>query len=151
MSNKFMKEAYRQAIKAMEHDEVPVGCVIVKNDKIIARAYNKKETLNLATAHAEVLAIQKASKKLQSKYLDDCDLYVTLEPCLMCAGAIVQARLRNVYYGTSDPKGGAMKSAIDLDKINVINHHPKIYQDVMVEGCSTLLKTFFKNKRNKRK
>ena len=110
MQKKFMKAALKEAKKAYEKLEVPVGCVIVKDGKIIARAHNLKESKTDTTKHAEILAIQKASRKLQSWRLIDCDLYVTLEPCAMCAGAIIQSRIKNVYYGTHDLKTGAVGS-----------------------------------------
>lgn len=106
-----MKEALKQAARAKEKDEVPVGAVIVKDDVIIARAHNLKEHKQKATAHAEVLAIEKATKKLGTWCLQDCDLYVTLEPCMMCTGAIELSRIRRLYYGTSDPKGGAVRTS----------------------------------------
>lgn len=105
---KWMKEAIKQAKKAESYDEVPIGCVIVKDDKVIARGYNKRETLQQSIAHAEIMAIQKACKKLNTWRLEDCILYVTLEPCPMCAGAIIQSRIKEVVYGASDPKGGCV-------------------------------------------
>ena len=107
---KFMKEALKEALKAYKKEEIPVGAVIIKDNKIIARAYNKKEEKLDTTKHAEILAIQKASKKLNSWRLTDCDMYVTLEPCSMCAGALIQARIRKVYVGTEDTKTGACGS-----------------------------------------
>ncbi|HHY63679.1 MAG TPA: nucleoside deaminase, partial [Clostridiaceae bacterium] len=107
MFNPYMAEAINEAKKALELDEVPVGAVIVRNGEIISRAYNLRETSRQATAHAELLAIQKACSHLNSWRLDNCDLYVTLEPCPMCAGAIINARIKSVYFGAYDPKGGA--------------------------------------------
>ena len=106
----YMKQALKEAEKARAKDEVPVGAVIVKDGKIIARAHNLREKNQQANAHAEMLAIQKASRKLGTWCLDECDLYVTLEPCMMCTGAIIHSRIRNLYYGTKDPKGGAIDS-----------------------------------------
>ncbi|MBP3870906.1 MAG: tRNA adenosine(34) deaminase TadA [Faecalicoccus sp.] len=146
---KWMKEALKQAYKAFEQDEVPIGCVIVKDDKIIARAYNKREMKQSGIAHAEILAIEKACKKLGSWRLDGCDLYVTLEPCPMCAGAIIQSRIRKVVFGASDPKGGCVGSCINLFNVKGFNHYPFYQSGIFQEECSNLLKTFFKRKRNK--
>ncbi len=110
MNNRFMKEALKEAKKAYGKDEVPVGAVIVKDGKVIASAYNQKETKCDTTRHAEITVIQKASKKLNSWRLNDCEMYLTLEPCLMCAGAIIQSRIKKVYYGTPDEKTGAVGS-----------------------------------------
>ncbi|MDD7280477.1 MAG: nucleoside deaminase [Erysipelotrichaceae bacterium] len=147
---KYMKEAIKQAKKAYEQDEVPIGCVIVKDDKIIARAYNKREKLQQSYAHAEMLAIQKACKKLNTWRLEDCDLYVTLEPCPMCAGAIIQSRIRNVYFGAYDKKGGSVMTCTNLFDVKEYNHHPHYFSGIMEEECSILLKNFFKEKRKKR-
>ena len=144
---KFMKEALKEAKKAYKKLEIPVGAVIVKNGKIIARGHNLKETETDTTKHAEIIAIQKASKKLKSWRLLDCDMYVTLEPCMMCTGAIINSRIDNVYYACKDPKGGALVSNIKLLDIKNINHYPKIHSSLMEEECSKLLKDFFKNKR----
>lgn len=146
---KWMKEALKEAHKAFEKDEVPIGCVIVKDDKIIARAYNKREMKQSGIAHAEILAIEKACKKLGSWRLDGCDLYVTLEPCPMCAGAIIQSRIRKVVFGASDPKGGCVGSCINLFNVQGFNHYPFYHSGIFQEECSNLLKTFFKRKRNK--
>ena len=118
----FMNQAYKEAIKALNIDEVPVGAVIVKDNKIIARAHNLKETLNLSTAHAEILAINKASKKLKTWHLDDCIMYVTLEPCVMCAGAIIQSRIKKVVYGAKSYQDGAIESALNLYDTTGFNH-----------------------------
>ena len=146
---KWMREALKQAKKAYDFDEVPIGCVIVKDNQIIARGYNKREKMQQSYAHAEMMAIQKACKKLGTWRLEDCDLYVTLEPCPMCAGAIIQSRIRNVYYGTSDPKGGCVGTLINLFEIKNFNHHPNYYSDILKEECSQILKDFFKSKRKK--
>ena len=147
MKNKYMLEAYRQAKKAFEEDEVPVGCVIVCEDKIIAKAHNKKEKKNSAIYHAEIECINKATKKLNNWNLKGCDMYVTLEPCMMCTGAIINSRIDNVYFGCRDPKGGALVSNIKILNIKNINHYPKIHEGIMEEECSKILKDFFKNKR----
>ena len=111
---KFMKEAIKQAKKAYDKEEIPVGAVIVKDGKIIARGYNKKEEKKDTTQHAEIIAIQKASRKIGAWRLQDCEMYVTLEPCAMCTGALIQARLKRVYIGTMDPKTGACGSVLNL-------------------------------------
>ena len=144
----FMKEAIKEAKKAYKKLEVPVGAVIVKDGQIIARAHNQKETKYDTTKHAEILAIQKASKKLKSWRLIECEMYVTLEPCLMCAGAIINSRIRKVYIGTKDPKGGAFGSNIDVTKIKKLNHYPKIEIGIMEKEASSILKEFFKAKRH---
>lgn len=141
-----MKQAYIQAQKAFKEDEVPVGCVIVKDGKIIARAHNKKEKKNSAIFHAEIECILKATKKLNNWNLKGCDMYISLEPCMMCAGAIVNSRIDNVYFGCKDPKGGALVSNIKLIDIKNINHYPNI-EELYTKECSDILKEFFKNKR----
>ena len=143
--------ALKQAELAFQKDEVPVGCVIVKDDKVIAKAYNKKENKNCAINHAEIECIKKATKKLNNWNLSGCDMYVTLEPCMMCTGAIINSRISNVYYGCRDPKGGALNSNIELKKIKGINHYPNIEEGMYKEECSEILKKFFKNKRLPRK
>ena len=147
----YMKQALKEAEKARAKDEVPVGAVIVKDGKIIARAHNLREKNQQANAHAEMLAIQKASRKLGTWCLDECDLYVTLEPCMMCTGAIVLSRIRNLYYGTDDPKGGAIESLINIRTIKHINHHPQIESGILKTPCSTILTEFFREKRKKPK
>ena len=148
---KNMKQALLQAKKAYDIEEIPVGAVIVKDGKIIAKAFNKKETNNNPIAHAEILVIEKATKKLNKWRLDDCDLYVTLEPCPMCAGAIIQARIKNLYIGTSDPKTGACGSVLNLLEDYQFNHKVNITKDVMQPECERVLKEFFKQLRNKSK
>lgn len=149
-NEKWMKEAIKQAKKAAQKDEVPIGCVIVKDDQIIARAYNKREMKQCSTAHAEILAIEKACKKLGSCRLEDCDLYVTLEPCPMCSGAIIQSRIRNVIFGAYDPKGGCMGSNMNINDVRGFNHYPDIEGGILQDECSRLLKEFFKAKRKKK-
>lgn len=149
-NEKWMKEAIKQAKKAAQKDEVPIGCVIVKDDQTIARAYNKREMKQCSTAHAEILAIEKACKKLGSWRLEDCDLYVTLEPCPMCSGAIIQSRIRNVIFGAYDPKGGCMGSNMNINDVRGFNHYPDIEGGILQDECSRLLKEFFKAKRKKK-
>lgn len=149
-NEKWMKEAIKQAKKAAKKDEVPIGCVIVKDDQIIAWAYNKREMKQCSTAHAEILAIEKACKKLGSWRLEDCDLYVTLEPCPMCSGAIIQSRIRNVIFGAYDPKGGCMGSNMNINDVRGFNHYPDIEGGILQDECSRLLKEFFKAKRKKK-
>ena len=150
MQEKFMKEALKEAKKAYEKEEVPVGCVIVKDGKIIARAHNLKETKYDTTKHAEILAIQKASKKLKSWRLIDCDMYVTLEPCSMCAGAIINSRIRKIYYGASDEKTGAIGSVFNLLEDYKFNHKVEYQSGIMQEECEEILKEFFKYLRKRR-
>jgi tRNA(adenine34) deaminase len=133
----YMRLALKEAEKARALDEVPVGAVVVKDDRVIARAHNLREKNQQASAHAEFLAITKASKKLGTWCLDDCDLYVTLEPCMMCTGAIVLSRIRNLYYGTRDPKGGAVDSIIQIKNVKHINHHPNVYDGILQRKAET--------------
>lgn len=147
MESKFMKEALKQAKKAFDKDEVPVGAVIVYKDKIIARGYNQKEHKNDATLHAEIIALKKAYKKLGTWRLNECDMYVTLEPCAMCAGAIIQSRMHNLIFGAYDLKGGCVTSKINLFEKNKFNHNVNVITNCMEEECSKIMKDFFKNKR----
>ena len=146
-----MKEALKEAKKAYKKLEVPVGCVIVKDGKIIARAHNLKETKYDTTKHAEILAIQKASKKLESWRLIDCDMYVTLEPCPMCAGAIIQSRIKNLYYGASDEKTGAVGSVLNLMEDFKFNHIVNVEKGILKNDCENLLKDFFRELRKSKK
>lgn len=146
----YMSLALKEAFKAKKIDEVPVGCIIVKNDKVLARAYNQKIRKKDPTSHAEIECIKKACNKLKSYYLDDCDMYITLEPCMMCTGAIIQSRLRKIYIGTKDSKGGSIVSSIELSTVKNINHYPEIEIGILQEECSKILKDFFKEKRNKK-
>ncbi len=139
-----MKEALKEAEKAYDKLEVPVGAVVVKEGKIIARAHNLKETKYDTTKHAEILAIQKASKKLNNWRLIDCDMYVTLEPCSMCAGAIINSRIRKVYIGALDEKTGAAGSVLNLFEDFTFNHNVEVEKGIMQEECETMLKNFFK-------
>lgn len=151
MDSIFMKEALKEAKKAYKKLEVPVGCVIVKDGKIIARAHNLKETKYDTTKHAEILAIQKASKKLESWRLIDCDMYVTLEPCPMCAGAIIQSRIKNLYYGASDEKTGAVGSVLNLMEDFKFNHIVSVEKGILKNDCENLLKDFFRELRKSKK
>lgn len=151
MSEEYMKEALKEAKKAYKKLEVPVGCVIVKDGKIIARAHNLKETKTDTTKHAEILAIQKASKKLKSWRLLDCEMYVTLEPCSMCAGALIQSRIKKVYYGVSDYKTGAIGSVFNLLEDYTFNHKVEYQKGVLEEECENVLKNFFRMLREKKK
>lgn len=146
---KFMKAAIKEALKALDKDEVPVGAVIVKDGKIIARGHNLREKKQQATAHAEIIAIEKACRKLGTWRLDECDLYVTLEPCPMCTGATILSRIRKVVFGAYDPKGGSVVSTTSLYEIEEYNHHPKYVEGVMADECGKLLRDFFKSKRDK--
>ena len=148
---RFMKLALKEAKKALLLDEVPIGCVIIKDGKVIARGFNHRENKQMVISHAEIEAIQKANKKLKSWRLVDCDIYVTLEPCIMCMGAIIQARLANVFYGANDLKGGAVESSINVLEAKNINHHPHVEGGVLKEECSKLLSDYFKNKRENKK
>ena len=151
MEEKFMKAALKEAKKAYDKLEVPVGAVIVKDRKIIARAHNLKETKNDTTKHAEIIAIQKASKKLNSWRLIDCEMYVTLEPCSMCAGALINSRIKKVYIGASDQKTGAVGSVFNLLEDYTFNHKVEYEKGVMQEECENILKEFFKKLRKNKK
>ena len=144
---KFMKEALKEAQKAYDKKEIPVGAVIVKDNKIIARAHNVKEEKNDTTKHAEIIAIQKASKKLNAWRLTGCEMYVTLEPCSMCAGALIQSRISKVYIGTMDYKTGACGSVLNLLKDYEFNHKVEMEKDILQEDCEKILKDFFKELR----
>lgn len=143
----YMREAIKEAKKAELIDEVPIGAIIVHEHKIIARAHNLRESKQQATAHAEIIAIEKACSKIGSWRLENCDLYVTLEPCPMCAGAILQSRIRTVYYGAADSKGGSTGSCFNLYAIAGFNHYPQVVGDILKDDCADLLKCFFRNKR----
>ena len=142
-----MLEALKEAKKALKIDEVPIGCVIVKDGKIIARGYNKRESKNSVISHAEIEAINKANKKLDSWRLVDCDIYITLEPCIMCMGAIIQARFKNIYYGAKDFKGGALGSSINILEAHNINHYPNVTGAILEKECSEIISNYFKSKR----
>ena len=147
MQEKFMKEALKEAKKAYKKLEIPVGAVIVKDGKIIARVHNLKETKEDTTKHAEIIAIQKASKKLSEWRLIDCEMYVTLEPCAMCAGAIINSRIKKVYIGTMDEKTGAVGSVLNLFEDFTFNHKVEVEKGILQEECKNMLKQFFKELR----
>ena len=149
MEIKFMKEALRQAKKAEAIGETPIGAVIVRDGKIIARGYNKRETKKNALMHAEIIAIDKACKKLGGWRLPQCDIYVTLEPCPMCTGAIIQARIENVYFGAYDQKSGCLGSCCDLSE--TLPHKIKYEGGILREDSEEILKNFFKNLRKREK
>ena len=147
MQEQFMKEALKEAKKAYNKLEIPVGAIIVKDGKIIARAHNIKEEKQDTTKHAEIIAIQKASKKLETWRLNDCEMYVTLEPCAMCAGAIIQARLKKLYIGPMDPKTGPCGSVLNLLKDFKFNHNVELETGILKDDCEQILKNFFKELR----
>ena len=149
-SERFMREAIKEAKKAELIDEVPIGCVIVKDGKIISRGHNVRESKQIPIGHAEITAINKAAKKLNSWRLEGCDIYITLEPCIMCSGAIIQSRIRSIYFGAYDLKGGALGSSINVLEANNINHHPNVVAGLLQEECSSLLTNYFKSKRVKK-
>ena len=144
----FMQQALKSAQTAQEKDEVPVGAVIVKDNKIIARGYNKSISLKDTTAHAEIVAIRKACKKLNNYRLTDCSIYVTIEPCSMCMGALILARIKNLYFGAKDIKAGACGSVTDISKIKT-NHKINVYGGLLEQDCATIIKKFFKSKRTR--
>ena len=146
-----MKEALKQAKKAYDLGEVPIGCVIVYEDKIIARGYNRRNTDKNTLAHAEITAINRASKKMGDWRLEDCTLYVTLEPCQMCAGAIVQSRITNVVMGCMNPKAGCGGSVLNILEMPEFNHQVNVTRGVMEEECSQILQDFFKELRIRNK
>jgi tRNA(adenine34) deaminase len=148
---KYMKAALAQAKKAYALEEVPIGCVIVQNGKIIARGYNRRNTDKNATAHAEIAAIRKASKKTGDWRLEDCTMYVTLEPCQMCAGAIVQARMQRVVIATMNPKAGCAGSVLNLLQVEAFNHQVEITRGVLEDACASMLSEFFRELRSKKK
>ncbi len=146
----FMREALRQALKAGKADEVPVGAVIVRAGKVIARAHNQVELLKDATAHAEMLALTQAEAAVGDWRLIDCDLYVTKEPCAMCAGALVHTRVRRVIFGCADPAAGAAGSVINLLQMPTLNHRCDIAAGVLQDECAGILQSFFRERRNSR-
>ena len=147
---KFMKEAIRQAKKAAKLDEVPIGCVITYQDRIIARGYNRRNTDKSTLAHAEIAAIKKASKIIGDWRLEECTLYVTLEPCQMCAGAIVQARIPRVVIGTMNAKAGCAGSVMNLLQVKGFNHQVDLTTGILEEACSQMLSEFFRKLRQEK-
>ena len=144
-----MRRALREAQKADSEGEVPVGAVVVRDEKIIARAHNRPLLLSDPSAHAEVLALRRAAKKLGNYRLKGCDLYVTIEPCAMCAGAIIQARLRRLVYGTPDPKAGACGSALAVLNHPKVNHRVEVVSGVLAQECAAILREFFRCRRKR--
>jgi tRNA(adenine34) deaminase len=151
MDEYFMKEALKEAYKAYDINEVPIGAVIVRNGEIVGRGYNQKETLKDATLHAEISAIKDACKNLGGWRLPGCTMYVTLEPCSMCAGALVNARIERLVIGTIDLKTGACGSVLNIVQTEKLNHQVNVQFGVLEEDCSNILKLFFKNLRNSKK
>lgn len=147
MKNDYMKEAIIEAQKAYELDEVPVGAVVVKDGKIISRAHNMRETLKKPSAHAEILAIDIAAEIVENWNLSDCDLYVTLEPCPMCAGALLQSRIRKIYFGAKEPKSGCFGSVADFRDIAGFTHYPEVEGGILQNECQMLIQDYFKEKR----
>lgn len=145
-----MKEAIKQAKKALKLKEVPIGCVIVYQDKIIARGYNRRNTDKTTLGHAEITAIKKASRVIGDWRLEDCTIYITLEPCQMCAGAIVQARIPRVVIGSMNPKAGCGGSVLNILQMEQFNHRCEVTRGVLEEECSTMLSSFFKQLRQKK-
>ncbi len=149
MNEKYMRLALKEAKKAYKRGETPIGAVIVYNDEVIAKAYNLRESKQSVLAHAETLVIEKACKKLGSWRLEDCDIYITLEPCVMCTGAIIQARIKNVYYGAKNKRYGCHESAINLFDVE-FNHKVNVVGGILEEECSLLISSFFKELRNRK-
>lgn len=148
---KFMKEAIKQAKKAYALGEVPIGCVIVYDGKIIGRGYNRRTIDKNTLAHAELMAIRKASKKMNDWRLEECTMYVTLEPCQMCSGAIVQSRMKRVVVGCMNPKAGCAGSILNLLQMEKFNHQVELETGILEEECSQMMKTFFKELRESKK
>ena len=151
LDEKYMKEAIRQAKKAYKLDETPIGCVIVHDGRIIGRGYNRRNTDKSPLAHAEITAIKKASKKLGDWRLEECTLYVTLEPCQMCAGAIIQSRVTRVVVGCMNPKAGCAGSVLNLLDVKAFNHQAELTTGVLEEECSALMTGFFRELRERKK
>lgn len=150
MEIKYMKEAIRYGRRSLLSDDVPVGCVIVKNSKIIGYGYNKKEELHSPLAHAEIMAINMASKNLNSYHLEGCDIYVTLEPCLMCVGAILNARIKNLYFGARNKRFGAVLSHQKIEKL-ITNHRISYESGILERECANLISEFFSDLRKRSK
>ena len=148
-AEKFMKAALKEAEKAEQREEVPIGCVIVKDGKIFARAHNLRQTKRLATAHAEILAIEKACRKIKDWRLDGYEIFITLEPCAMCAGAIANARISKVYFGAYEKKGGGAVSKFNILSESGLNHVTEWEGGVLEEECSAVIKNFFSSRRKK--
>ena len=144
-----MNLSLKEAKKAELIDEVPIGAVLFKDDKVISKGFNVRESKNDALGHAEMVVIKKANKKLKSWRLDEMTLYVTIEPCIMCGGAIIQSRIKRVVYGAKDTKGGCFGSSINILEADNINHHPEVVGGVLENECSEIIKEYFKKKRCK--
>jgi len=144
---KFMYAALQEAEKALENDEVPIGAIVVHKNKIIGRGFNQTEKLKDPTAHAEMIAITAAANNLKSKFLEECDLYVTVEPCVMCAGAILLARIRNIYFGAFEPKFGACGSLFNIIESGKYNHKPNLFSGIYSDESKSLLENYFQRKR----
>ncbi|RAN53374.1 tRNA-specific adenosine deaminase [Dolosigranulum pigrum] len=147
----FMREALKEAEKARELDEVPIGAVVVRDGEIIGRGHNLRESTRNATMHAEMVAIQEANEQLVNWRLEECDLYVTVEPCVMCGGAIIWSRMRTVYFGAHDPKGGAAGSLLNVLEDDRFNHTATVYSELLAEESQRLLKDFFRELRKRKK
>ena len=150
MEIKYMKKAIHYAGRSILSDDVPIGCVIVKNNKIIGYGYNKKEELKSPIAHAEIMAINMAAKNLNSYHLEDCDIYVTLEPCLMCVGAILNARIKNLYFGARNKRFGAVISHQKIEKL-ITNHKISYESGILERECASLISNFFSDLRKRSK
>ncbi len=151
LDHHFMKLALKEAQKALKKEEVPVGAVLVYQDKVISKGHNTRETKQISLNHAELLCIQSACKKLNTWRLEDCVLYVTLEPCPMCAGAIMQSRIKRVVFGAYDKKGGSYGSSFNINEIPTLNHYPEITSGILEKECSEIISNFFKERRKQNK
>jgi len=147
----YMKRAFELAEKAKDEGEVPVGAVVVLENRIVGEGYNRREATNSPISHAEIEAIEMASDHLKSWRLEDCDLYVTLEPCMMCSGAIVQSRIKRLYFGSRDPKAGAVRSLYNLLEDNRLNHQVEVHEGLLATECSAILTEFFRDIRASQK
>ena len=145
----YMKIAYKEAEKAYKENEIPIGAVIVCDGKVLSRAHNKRDSSNIVTRHAEIIAIEKACKKLGTWRLEGCELYVTLEPCVMCTGAIMHARIKRVIYGAKEKRWLALSSLLAQSDTNAFNHHLEYTEGILQEECSSLISQYFRNKRKK--
>ena len=148
--NDFMLLAINEAQKAYKKNEIPIGAIVVKDNKVVAKAHNKREKKQNALCHAETMAISAACKKLKSWRLDNCDIYITLEPCLMCFGAILNARIKNVYFGASATESNGIYSTVKDLNSSILNHKPNIVGGIVKEKCEELIKNFFKEKARKK-
>lgn len=150
LDERYMRQALRQAQKARDLEETPIGCVIVQNEKVIARSYNRRNTDKNVLSHAEIIAIRRACRKTGDWRLEDCTMYVTLEPCQMCAGAIVQSRMKRVVIGAMNPKAGCAGSVLNLLEMNEFNHQVEVERGVLGNECSAIITDFFKELREKK-